>query len=213
MNTKLLFIINDDEKKLLRVLNKFQLPFNTLVKAKGTASQSMLNFFGLMETDKFICMSIIAEYQELKLMDYLKESIKIEEIGRGIAFTIPLSSSSKYVAETFKRKGDFDKMNSVKKYHLILAIVQEGYAEKAMTVAKKYGANGGTVITGRGVGTKNSFKLFNMTIEPGKDIVMIVCDLESKTKIMEGILEKVGIKTEAKGICLSLPIDSAVGIE
>ena len=30
---------------------------------------------------------------------------------------------------------------------------------------------------------------------------------------MEAILTKTGIKTEAKGICISLPIDSTVGID
>ena len=82
-----------------------------------------------------------------------------------------------------------------------------------MSIAKKNGANGGTLIKGRGMGSKNSFKFFNMTIEPEKDIVLIVCDNDSKNKIMEAILEKTGIKTEGKGICLSLPIDSTIGID
>ena len=98
-------------------------------------------------------------------------------------------------------------------YHLLLTVLAEGYAEKAMNVAKKNGANGGTLIRGREVGNKNSFKFFNMTVEPEKDILLIVCKDNDKNKIMEAILNKYGANTEARGICLSLPIDNTIGID
>jgi hypothetical protein len=82
-----------------------------------------------------------------------------------------------------------------------------------MNIAKKNGANGGTLIKGRGIGGKNSFKLFNVTVEPEKDIVLIVCNDNEKNNVMKAILEKYGINTESKGICFSLPIDQMVGME
>ena len=82
-----------------------------------------------------------------------------------------------------------------------------------MNNAKKNGANGGTVIKGRSIGSKNSFKLFNLTVEPEKDILLIVCKAEEKNKIMEGILSKNGMNTDNKSMCFSLPIDSTIGID
>ena len=52
-----------------------------------------------------------------------------------------------------------------------------------------------------------------MTVEPEKDILLIVCKDEDKNKIMEAILEKYGANTEARGLCISLPIDNVIGIE
>ena len=212
MDLKMLFIITNEEKKLNQLVNKFKLPFNTIFHGVGTATEIMLDFFGLVPCEKVILMSIIPDYLEKEIIDDLHKKIKLQEIGNGIGFTIPLSSSSKYVRDAFKGV-EGEKMKDNKEYHLIVSIVQEGYADKVMNVAKKNGANGGTLIKGRGLGSKNSFKFFNMTIEPEKDIILIVCDKESKNKIMESILEKTGIKTEGKGICLSLPIDTTIGID
>ena len=213
MNLKMLFIITNEEKKLNQFVNKFDLPFNTIFHGIGTASKSMLDFFGLVPCEKVVLMSIIPDYLEDDIIDNLHKKFKLQEIGNGIGFTVPLSSSSKYVKEAFNIEAKGEKMKDNKNYHLIVSIVQEGYADKVMSVAKKNGANGGTLIKGRGLGSKNSFKFFNMTIEPEKDIILIVCDNDSKNKIMEAILEKTGIKTEGKGICLSLPIDNTIGID
>lgn len=210
MNLELLFIIGINEKIIERTINSFKLPFNVITKAYGTASKSMLDFFGLERTEKYLSVSIIPDYLIDNVYDKLKTNMKIEKIGNGIGFTVPLSSSSKYIINAFKEGEKVKKEES--KYELLMTIVQEGYSDKVMDAAKKVGANGGTLIKGHGLGEKNSFKFFNMTIEPEKDIVLIVCKKEDKNNIMEAILEKTGIKTEGKGVCISLPIDSCVGI-
>ena len=215
MNMKLLFIITDNEKKVEKIINKFKLPFNTITHGIGTASRSMLDFFGLNETEKFISMSLIPSYMEENIFGKLDGYMKLKEVGNGIAFSVPLSSSSKYVSDAFVKK-EGEKMENKKieerKYHLLVTIVNEGFSDKVMNAAKKCGANGGTLIKGRELGGKNSFKFFNMTMEPEKDIILIVCKDNEKNKIMETVLEKVGLKTEGQGMCFSLPIDSTLGL-
>ncbi len=210
MNIKLLFVINDSEKNLKVLTNKFALPFNTVMHGEGTASQGILDFLGLTKTEKIILTSIIPDVQEKEILSYIKKEMKIKEIGKGVAFTCPLSSSPIYVKEAFKEK-EGTLMKNKDKYHLLLTIVVEGYAEKVMNVAKKCGANGGTLIKGRAIGSKSGFKFFNVEVEPEKDILLIVCKEDEKNKIMEGILEKFGANTEAKGMCISLPIDNVTG--
>jgi len=210
MNLKILFIINDEEKKLSRIVNKFSLPFNTLMHGEGTASQGILDFLGLAKTEKNILFSIIPDNKEKEIMTFLENNTNIEDFGKGIAFTVPMSSSPKYIRDTFKTVEGKEKMEKIN-YHLIVTIASEGSADKIMNIAKRNGANGGTLIKGRGIGGKNSFKLFNVTLEPEKDIILIVCKNENKDRIMHSILEKNGMNTGSKGICFSLPIDSAVG--
>ena len=212
MDLKLLFVINDDEKSLKLLTNEFSLPFNIVSHGEGTASQGILDFLGLTKTEKIILTSIIPDVYEKELLTYIKKEMKIKEIGKGVAFTTPLSSSPKYIHEAFKDKKGV-KMKNKNQYHLLLTIVVEGYAEKVMGVAKKNGANGGTLIKGRDFGTKGGFKFFNVEVEPEKDILLIVCKEEDKNNIMNGILEKYGANTEARGMCLSLPIDNAIGMD
>ncbi len=212
MNLKLLFLINDDEKKIKLLVDEFRLPFNTVMHGEGTASQGILDFLGLTKTEKIIFTSIIPDSREKEILRYIKKELRIKEIGNGVAFTIPLTSSSMYIRDIFKEKTG-EKMKNKMEYQLILTIVIEGFADKVMTIAKKNGANGGTLIKGRELGNKNSFKFFNMTVEPEKDILLIVCKNEEKNKIMEAILSKYGVNTDARGICISLPIDNTVGID
>lgn len=210
MDLKLLFVITDNEKRLKLLTNEFSLPFNTVMHGEGTASQGILDFLGLTKTEKIVLTSIIPDVYEKEVLSYIKKEMKIKEIGKGVAFTTPLSSSPKYIKEAFKdKKGVI--MKNKNQYHLLLTIVIEGYAEKVMSIAKKNGANGGTLLKGREFGTKG-FKFFNVQVEPEKDILLIVCKEEEKNKIMEGILEKFGANTEARGMCLSLPIDNSIGI-
>lgn len=212
MNLKLLLIINDQEKNLSRFVDKYNLPFNALLHGEGTASEGILKFLGLTKTDKNILLSIIPDILEKKIVSFLKNETNIKQIGKGVAFTMPLSSSSKYIQETFKNM-EGEKIVNKSKYHLIITIANEGSVDKIMNIAKKNGANGGTLIKGRGIGEKNSFKLFNVTVEPEKDVILIVCKDEDKNKIMSGILEKNGMNTENRAICFSLPIDSTIGID
>ena len=211
MNLKLLFIINDDEKSLKLLTNEFSLPFNIVTHGEGTASQGILDFLGLTKTEKILFTSIIPDTYEKEILTYIKREMKLKEIGKGVAFTTPLSSSPQYIRDAFNGKKGI-KMKNKNGYHLLITIVIEGYAEKVMSVAKKCGANGGTVIKGREVGSKSGFKFFNVQVEPEKDILLIVCKDEDKNKIMEGILEKYGANTEAKGLCITLPIDNTIGI-
>lgn len=44
-----------------------------------------------------------------------------------------------------------------------------------------------------------------------KEIVMILSETENKMKLMQSIGEKCGMHSDAKGIVMSLPIDSVVG--
>ena len=212
MNLKLLFIISDNEKKIKLLTDEFSLPFNLISYGEGTASQGILDFLGLNKTDKIIFISIIPDTREKEILNYIKKEMQIKKIGNGVAFTIPLTSSPEYVREVFKEKTG-EKMKNKLKYHLLLTIVIEGYAEKVMDIAKKNGANGGTLIKGREIGNKNSFKFFNMTVEPEKDVLLIVCKSEDKNKIMEAILNKYGANTEARGVLVSLPIDNTIGID
>ena len=59
-------------------------------------------------------------------------------------------------------------------FEVILCIVNNGFSDFVMNVAKKYGARGGTVISGRGTAAKDAEKFFNITIQPEKEIVLIL---------------------------------------
>lgn len=219
VNIKLLFVILDDgnDYKIKDVFNKNNIKVKIATHCNGTASPSVLDYFGLAETRKNVYLGIIPDYIEDKILEQLNKAFSIENPGTGIAFTIPISSSNKYLSESFGEgivKKEKLSMNEKKiKYHLIITIVLEGHLEQVMNAAKRMGATGGTVIRGRGLGNNEMVKLFGFEIEPGRELVFNIVEESIKNKVMEEITKEVGIKTPGKGICISLPVDSAIGFK
>ena len=95
--------------------------------------------------------------------------------------------------------------------HMILAICNTGFADEVMEVAKKAGAKGGTILHGRGSVQKDALQFLSITIEPEKEVVIIIAG-EERDNIMQAIATNLGVETKAHTICLSLPVDSVAGL-
>lgn len=213
----LISIVNDDlEHNITEELRKYKIPFHLIVNGKGTASPSLLDYFGIEGSKRSVTFAIIPESLEIDLLYKVYNELKFKEPGYGVAFTLPISSSSKYLSDNLKEvvfEKEVTSMKSDKEYHLIFAIVQDGYAEDLIVTVKKAGARGATLIKGRGLGNKDAVKFLGFQLEPERDIVLIAVEEEIKTKIMETIVKKAGITTPGKGICFSLKVDNAIGLD
>ena len=97
-------------------------------------------------------------------------------------------------------------------HQAIFCIVNSGYSEQVMDTAKKFGARGGTVLDARGTASKEAETFFGVTVQPEKEIVMILVPTKRKDKILEALYEEVGLSTAGQGIAFSLPVDAVVGL-
>lgn len=202
-----------DDKIIKPLYDKYNMPLNFTSYAEGTASSSLLKYFGLEKVRKYIYFSLIEYNQKEKIFKYLKNKLKLEKAGNGICFTIPLSSATKYIEDKFNKESIMEKKNKEKQYHLIITIITEGFSETVMNTAKKAGAGGGTLIRGRSLYQKTSKREFlGFSIEPEKDVILIVAEENKKNDIMNAIVEKTGLKTKGGASCFSLPISDAIGI-
>ncbi len=206
------------DKKISNILNKFGIRVKTLTGASGTASSSVLGFFGLAETKKDVCLAVVPEIIDKKILEKINVDFQMIKEGTGIAFTIPISSANKFLSDTFskydeERNDEEMEEENTCKYHLVLTIVMEGYIEQVMTAAKRAGTSGGTVIKGRGLANNKAAKILGFNIEPERDIILNIVREEDKNRVMEEITKEVGIKTPGKGICIALPVEDAVGLE
>ena len=98
------------------------------------------------------------------------------------------------------------------KHEVIFCIVNSGYSEAVMDTAKKFGARGGTVINARGTAGKEAETFFHITVQPEKEIVMILVPKEIKDDVLHALYNEVGLETAGQGIAFSAPVDSVVGL-
>ncbi len=96
--------------------------------------------------------------------------------------------------------------------HLILAICNSGSCDEVMETAKLAGARGGTIIHARGSAQKDSEHFLGITIQPEKDIIMIIVDENTKAPIMQAINKKHGVGTKYHTVTISLPVDDVIGV-
>ena len=98
-------------------------------------------------------------------------------------------------------------------FKCILAIVNAGFSDVAMEAAKACGATGGTILHGRGTISKEAEKFFAISIQPEKEIVMILAKNELIDGILKGLYNAIGSSTPAQGITFALPVDEVVGLD
>ena len=97
-------------------------------------------------------------------------------------------------------------------HEVIFAIVDDGYAEDVMEVAKEQGVRGGTIINARGVANQEAAAFFGITLHTEKEILMMVVDKHIRDNVLNAIYKEMGMAKKAKGIAFSLPVSEAVGL-
>ena len=90
-------------------------------------------------------------------------------------------------------------------YEAVFCIVNAGYSDIVMDAAREVGARGGTVIHARGTANKEAEQFFQITIQPDKEIVMILVPSDIKDAVLHALYRDAGLKTAGQGIAFSMP--------
>ena len=97
-------------------------------------------------------------------------------------------------------------------HEVIFAIVNSGYAEEVMDVARDNGARGGTILNARGAAGEEAAAFFGITLHAEKEILMIVVDKSIRDDILNAIYKQMGMGKKAQGIAFSLPVSDVAGL-
>lgn len=93
------------------------------------------------------------------------------------------------------------------KFELIVCIVNAGFSQNVMEAARAAGARGGTIVRGRGSANPEAEEFFNITIQPDKEIVLILVPSNVKDTILKAVYKNSGLPTEGQGIAFTLPVE------
>ena len=97
-------------------------------------------------------------------------------------------------------------------HEVIFAIVNSGFAEDVMDVARELGVRGGTILGGRGVAREDAAAFFGITLHAEKEILMMVVEKELRDTVLNAIYKQMGMAKKAKGIAFSLPVSDVAGL-
>ena len=97
-------------------------------------------------------------------------------------------------------------------HEVIFAIVNSGYAEDAMAVAREQGVRGGTILNARGAAQADAAAFFGISIHHEKEILMMVVEKDIRDKVLNALYKEMGMAKKAQGIVFSLPVSDVAGL-
>ena len=208
---EMLVVIVEHNKasKVLHLADEKGVTASVAMLGRGTASRTIFDDLGLNDKKKAVLMLFGKTEEIMDLADYLVEKLEMDKPNHGIA----------YIESAFNVFGTEDNANgseNIKRgetmYNAIYTIVEKGNADDVIEAAEKAGSRGGTVMHARGSGSEEARKVFNMLIEPEKEIVLIISE-EAKTKdIVESIRKETGIEEQGKGIIFVTRVVNTYGL-
>ena len=97
-------------------------------------------------------------------------------------------------------------------HEVIFAVVNSGFAEDVMDVAREQGVKGGTILNARGVAREDAAAFFGITLHAEKEILMMVVEKDIRDKVLNAIYKEMGMAKAAQGIAFSLPVSDVTGL-
>lgn len=203
-----------------KVFREEKLPITLYSHGLGTASNEFMDILGLGMPAKGICVLPVPRVTADRVLRRLRRMLGLGSANSGIAFTIPVDATNQLTLDLTEhleserklpRRGE-NGMTQESTYTMIGVLVNRGYNNEVMKAARTAGAAGGTVIHCRHAGDSDILNRFGLELQEEKEIVLIVAEREKKQEMMTAVSQACGVKTDAQGIILSVPIDQVIGI-
>lgn len=197
--------------KVLKIAKQHGINGGTIVLGKGTYKRPILEFLELAETRKEIVMMIAPLRVVNPTLEGLNEKLKLEKPNHGIAFVIPVAKFmglGKYDHTlTLSEGGDI-----MTEYQAIFTVVDKGRGQEVVDAATLAGAKGATIINARGSGIHETSKLFNMEVEPEKEMVLILAKHEIVPDVIQTISTQLELEKPGNGILFVQEVHQTYGI-
>ena len=218
----LVSIINkEDEARLTETINRNCVAMHFSGIAHGTARSNYRSYFGFNEIEKRVVFSLIPDSLEHFILNAVGRALKLYLLGRGIAFTMPLSGISNIVEDSILStpdrenkdvKSHVSKKEKSSMHELVIAVVNEKFSDTAIEAARSAGATGATVFHTRSTDNSKAEQTMGATVPTESDTLFFLTTTEYKSKIIEAIRDVAGLKTEGGAVIFSMPVDDLVGI-
>lgn len=209
-------------KKVVAAAKKTGARGGTIFYGKGVKINEKNRFLGIpVEREREVVLTIVPGTLCTVVLDAISDAVKLNQPKQGVGFVIDTKKVTgihhllgiELEDEETDQEDVTHAMDEQKVlYDLIVTIVNKGNAEKVTTASKKAGAEGGTILSGRGTGIHEKAKLFNIVIEPEKEVVLTLISRGKTSDVLKTIEKEANLDKAGKGIAFVLEVEKTVGI-
>lgn len=187
----------------------------TIVYGEGMGRNEKPTFLGLPAThEKDVIFFALDGDKEKAVAEAVSKAGKLGKPGYGLGFTVHLSKLlgvphlSQRLDDRKRKRG----ATELKNFQLIVTIVNSGDSSTVVKAAAHAGAEGGTILNGRGTGVNEQQTFMNFTIEPEKDIVLTLIPTSYAEKVIQSIEQAVDLNAPGKGIAFTIDVENIFGV-
>jgi len=186
----------------------------TILLGRSTGTHEFKKIFGpSLDSERELVLTLVPAESAAPVLESLVAAATLHKPGRGIAFVIDVPWVAGVVhCKPENTKGGDPVQYEEPRFVLIVTIVNKGFADKIVDISKAAGAEGGTIVCGRGTGIHEKAKFFGIPIEPEKEMVLTLVLREKGERVLEAILEKGELCKPGRGIAFSLDVEKTAGI-
>lgn len=193
--------------KVMKLTNRDGVVSSFASLATGTASNALLDILSISDIRKEVVFIVTEKQYVQEILDEIITKVKIYKSNHGIVFTIPIVFPVNKQTLN-KEKGGEDSM-----YNSIFIVVDKGQGASVMESANAAGAKGGTILSARGVAGGETSKIFEMEIEPEKEVVMIIASHDITDKIVDQVNKDLKLDAEGNGIIFVQSVNNVHGLK
>ena len=186
----------------------------TILLGRGTGLREFKTIFGhSLDPERELVLTLVSAESAIPILESLVAAAGLHKPGRGIAFVIDVPLVAGVVhCKPENTKGGGPVRQEEPHFVLIITIVSKGFADTIVDISKAAGAEGGTIVYGRGAGIHEQAKFFGIPIEPEKEIVLTLVPREKGERVLEAILEKGELCKPGRGVAFILDVEKTAGI-
>ena len=172
---------------------------------------------GIGSSEKCVIFSLMTMDDGSNILKKIEKEMSLKTIGVGLSFTVPISSidsmtNLKKLVANFDEQKEGDGYSMETENELIVMIINRGYTEDVMKIAREGGATGGTVVHARGTGDESSERFFGTLIGAEKEMIFVVTKSEIGKQIMKLVKEKAGTNTKYGAVTFAVPVCEVAGL-
>lgn len=195
----------------------------------------ILEYLGADENKKSFVVSLGRSAFAGPALDKFNARFATSQMTRGVACTFPVRgvagvSAYKFLADESRdlrlkeSAGKEESMDSNARmsvspasgsdyaYDTIFAVVNKGYTDVVMEAARQAGARGGTIFAARGTGNPEMERYYGFSIQPEKEVVIILVDRSISDAVIKAIYDAAGLSTNGQGIIFAVPSGRVAGM-
>ncbi|MFD1361295.1 P-II family nitrogen regulator [Lentibacillus salinarum] len=212
----------DKAKKVVQASRNAGAQGGTTLLGEGLRLNEKMRVLGIpVERERAVILTLVSDEIFHDVRRAIIDSVQLNKPRQGIGFVIDTKKIAgiNHLLGWNGEEGEPDKEGVAIMmegqdvlYDLIITIVNRGDSEKVVDATRKAGAEGGTILHGRGTGVHEKAKLFNIMIEPEKEMILTLIDREKTSDVLKTINEEAELKKPGKGVAFVLEVDSTVGI-